>query len=168
MTETEGRTEGVVIPEHIAKASDDKKKKRRKTLAQLPVYRASANLMYVLFSLMLTAPRKATKFLDLMLESSDRLMYLIGMADKARTTGEREVYIDEADVIARNLSRNLSMLRHIKVSGHCMDGDRMRTLPVVSKTDEDKMCALIRSITSQLVAWMSYIRKEGVDSRLVQ
>lgn len=84
--------DGVVVPPLIVAGSDAMKKKRKQSLTQLPVYRAAGNLMYLLFSAMITAPRKATKFLDLMLESANGLLNAIGMADKARSSTDTSTY----------------------------------------------------------------------------
>ncbi len=157
--------DGVVVPPLIVAGSDAMKKKRKQSLTQLPVYRAAGNLMYLLFSAMITAPRKATKFLDLMLESANGLLNAIGMADKARTGEERAVYIDTADVMVRNLGTCLKALSHARVAGHSVGDDgRVRVLPVIGKGDCDKMNALMGSIVSQLVAWRnSAIKNEGVN-----
>ena len=156
--------DGVVVPPQIVAGSNAMKKKRKQSLTQLPVYRAAANLMYLLFSIMITAPRKATKFLDLMMESASGLLNAIGMADKARTPEERAAYIDTADVLVRNLGTCLKALNHAKVAGHSIsDTGKVRVLPVIGKSDCDKMNALIGSITSQLVAWRDYTMNEGVN-----
>lgn len=159
--------DGAEIPRQIIEASDTKKRNRKKTLTQLPVYRASANLMFVLFSVMMSSPRKATKFLDLMLDTTNSLMTAIGMADKARSLGERVSYIDAADVMVRNLGTYIKALNHAKVYGHQVNTNgRLQKLPVVSKCDEDKISALIKSIVSQLVAWRGYTMNEGVNANL--
>lgn len=46
---------GVVIPEGTIADSIEKKKKKGKTLAQLPVYRDASNLKYIITALMMNA-----------------------------------------------------------------------------------------------------------------
>lgn len=49
---------GVVIPSQAIENSDTIKRKSKKTLAQLPVYRAAANLKFIVTTLMMKSPKK--------------------------------------------------------------------------------------------------------------
>ena len=60
-------SQGVVIPASVVEDSNIKKKSGKKTLAQLPVYRATANLKYIVTALIVKSPNKLRKFFDQML-----------------------------------------------------------------------------------------------------
>jgi hypothetical protein len=93
--EKETKKEGhAAVPQHIAEASDAKKRAKRKTLAQLPVYRALANLKYLTVSMMIAAPRSTTKFFDQLLCTISEAKKAVGMADISRSAADRSWYID--------------------------------------------------------------------------
>ena len=85
---------GVVIPQLTVEESNTKKSKGKKTLAQLPVYRAAANLKYIVTTLMAKSPRSLTKFFDQMLGTVSEIKKSIGMASISRNPEERAWYLD--------------------------------------------------------------------------
>lgn len=72
------------IPASAVEQSEAKKRKSKKTLAQLPVYRAAANMKFIVTALMMKSPRKLTKFFDQMLDTVAETKKSIGMADISR------------------------------------------------------------------------------------
>ena len=79
-----GEMKGVVIPAATVEDSNTKKKKVKKTLAQLPVYRATANLKFIVTALVAKSPNKLRKFFDQMLCNVSEISKSIGMADVSR------------------------------------------------------------------------------------
>lgn len=75
--------QGVVVPPSAVAHSAAVKAARKKTLSQIPVYRASANLMYVATEIVMRMPNKLRKFSDLMLQNANDLLITIGSADQS-------------------------------------------------------------------------------------
>ena len=95
--------QGVMIPPEAVAHSNEVKASKRKTLSQIPVYRASANLMYVVTEIVMRMPNKLRKYSDLMLLDAKDLMRAIGFADRSRTDEDRVDNIDYAYVIVLSL-----------------------------------------------------------------
>ncbi|MBQ9309878.1 MAG: hypothetical protein IJ222_03340 [Bacteroidales bacterium] len=138
--------QGVEVPQEIIAASDAKKKKKDKTLAQLPVFRAAANLLYVVTEAVKGGPNSLRKFYDIMLADTAEVMKAIGMADAARNPEDRAWYIDSALVLVNVVKFYLTILRK---------------LGLLEKDVDNKMKRLVRSIIAQLVGWRDYTRSEG-------
>ena len=94
--------QGVVIPSQTIADSDTKKRRSKKTLAQLPVYRSVANLKFIVTTLMMKSPRKLTKFFDQMLGTISEAKKAIGMADISRNPQDRSWYLDCARVLMQD------------------------------------------------------------------
>ena len=73
--------QGVVVPPSAVAHSAAVKAARRKTLAQLPVYRASANLLYVVLEIVKRMPMALRKFSDAIVADSCELLKVIGFAE---------------------------------------------------------------------------------------
>ena len=162
---------GVVIPQLTVEESNTKKSKGKKTLAQLPVYRASANLKYIVATLMANSPRSLTKFFDQMLCTASEVKKTIGMASISRNPEERAWYLDCGCVLVQDLSDDFTTLRRIekpskKKGGNddAGDADKTHRVPLVGKDLDNKVKSLLKSIRSQLVAWRDYTMNEGVNS----
>lgn len=162
---------GVVIPQLTVEDSNTKKKSSKKALAQLPVYRASANLKYIVTSLMVKSPRSLTKFFDQMLGTASEVKKSIGMASVARTPDERAWYLDCAKVLVQDLSDDFTTLRRIEMPSKKKadkadesDADKSHRVPLVGRDLDNKVKALMKSIKSQLVAWRDYTMNEGANS----
>ena len=142
---------GVVIPPAAVEDSNRKKKNSKKTLAQLPVYRAAANLKFIVTTLMAASPRKLAKFFDQMLGTAAEIKKSVGMASISRNPDERAWYLDCGCVLVQDLSDDFTALRRLPV-------------PVIGRDEENKVKSLVKSINSQLVAWRDYTMNEGVGS----
>lgn len=151
--ESQGQTAatGVTIPQQTIEDSNAKKKRARKTLAQLPVYRALANMKYLIAWMMQRSPRKLTKFFDQMLMTCSEAKKSVGMADISRNAEDRMWYQECARVLVQDLADDFTVLRRLEA--------------VVDRDLDNKAKGLIKSITAQLVAWRDYTRGEG-DSTL--
>ena len=134
------------VPDDVVAASNAKKAKRKKTLPELPVYRASANLKFVIVSLMVKAPRRLTKFYDEMLMTVSELSKSIGLADISHDRVDRVWYINSALTLAYELRNDFTILHRLGIIGH---------------DDENKMKALAKSVIAQLVAWRDYTGNQG-------
>lgn len=140
---------GVVIPQHTIEDSTNKKKKAKKTLAQLPVYRDASNLKYILALLMAKSPKKMTKFFDLSLANISETCKTIGFADVSRSIEDRIWYINCALVLINEIRNDFVILRKLNL--------------IVDKDLDNKIKSLVKSIISQLIGWRDYTSSEGVD-----
>ena len=61
-----GENTGVAVPQEIV-ADSTAKKRAKRTLRQLPIYRDASNLKYMVVCLYDIVPRKLTKYIDAML-----------------------------------------------------------------------------------------------------
>ena len=162
---------GVVIPQLTVEESNTKKSKGKKSLAQLPVYRASANLKYIVANLMAKSPRSLTKFFDQMLGTASEIKKSIGMASISRNPEERAWYLDCCCVLVQDLSDDFTTLRRIEIPSKKKagkddesDADKAHHVPLVGKDLDNKVKAMVKSIRAQLVAWRDYTMNEGANS----
>ena len=137
---------GVVIPQEAIEASNAVKAKREKTLAQLPVFRAASNLLFVVSGVVKDGPRSMRRFYDTMLSDTTEIMKAIGMADISRNPDDRAWYIGSALVLITVVRQQCLVLHR---------------LGLVEKDADKKMKGLVRGITAQLVGWRDYTRSEG-------
>lgn len=159
---------GVVIPSQAIENSDTIKRKSKKTLAQLPVYRAAANLKFIVTTLMMKSPKKLTKFFDQMLATISEAKKSIGMADISRTPQDRSWYLDCARVLMQDVSDDFTTLRRLEVPASETADGKAKRFPIVSKDLDNKAKALMKSIIAQLVAWRDYTNNEGAKSEYIQ
>ena len=144
----EKQVEGVVIPPATVAASNAKKAKAKKTLAELPVYRASANLKFVIVTMMSKGPRRLSKFFDEMLVTASEASKSIGLADATRNSDDRVWYINSALTLVYELRTDLTILQR---------------LGVIGRDTENKAKSLARSVIAQLVAWRDYTGNRGAQ-----
>lgn len=143
-------SQGVVIPQSTIEDSNIKKKSGKKTLSQLPVYRATANLKYIVTALVAKSPNKLRKFFDQMLANVSEVAKAIGMADISRGVQDRVWYIETALVLINEVRNDFTILRKLQV--------------IVDKDLDNKAKAMVKSIIAQLVAWRDYTGGEGAKS----
>ena len=167
-------TDGVVVPAATVAASTAKKQRQKKTLAQLPVYRAAANLLYVVAAIVKVSPKHLRKFFDLMMCDIAEVQKAIGMADISRTEEDRVWYINSALVLMTGEKMYFTILQKLEVMPmkRRSPGDKtaehtackIDSVDRVSRDLTNKVDALVKSIIAQLVAWRDYTRGEGVAS----
>ena len=167
---------GVVIPPETVASSDAKKRQQKRTLAQLPVYRAAGNLLYVVAEIVKFSPKSHRKFFDLMLCDSAELCKAIGMAEVARNNDDRVWYIDSALVLMNSEKMYFTILKKLEVipspkrlKKSSVDDDDLKTpkigkVEVVNNDLVKKVDSLVKSIVAQLVAWRNNPRGEGVTN----
>lgn len=167
--------QGVMIPPEAVAHSIEVKASRKKTLSQIPVYRASANLMYVATEIVMRMPNKLRKFSDAIVADSCELLKVIGFAETSRSDEDRVYYINSAYVIVSSMRDYIKILGHLGVippvkSKRARKGEDTLSAPRIDKIgsiDKDmvqKIEALIRSILAQLVAWRENPRGQGAPS----
>ena len=139
-----------MIPASVVEDSNTKKKSGKKTLAQLPVYRATANLKYIVTALIVKSPNKLRKFFDQMLVNVSEVGKAIGMADISRSVADRVWYIETALVLINEVRNDFTILRKLEV--------------IVDKDLDNKAKAVVKGIIAQLVAWRDYTCSEGAKS----
>lgn len=167
--------QGVMIPPEAVAHSIEVKASRKKTLSQIPVYRASANLMYVATEIVMRMPNKLRKFSDLILQNTNDLLIAIGSADQSRTDEDRVECIKYAYNIVCALKCYIQILAHLGIMPAAKPrrqrkGDNQLAAPRIDKIERldkdtsNKIDALIRSIIAQLVAWRENPRGQGAPS----
>jgi hypothetical protein len=140
--------EGVIIPQEAIQDSTAKKRAKR-TLRQLPLYRDMANLKYLLVKLYDTTPRRYTKYLDTVLMTISEAKKCVGLGESSRDQQERADYLSMARVLVEDTHDDITILRQLEV---------------ISKHSEKKMKSLAKGIIAQCVAWRDYERSEGAKS----
>lgn len=173
----QGAAGGVVVPSQTVADSEAKKKQQKRTLSQLPVYRAASNLLFVVAEIVNHGPKHMRKFFDLMLTKADDVLNAIGMADVSRTDEDRVWYINSALVMIQSERTYFIILQrlgimpttkrqpvHKKADGEELKAPKIEYADRMSKDLANKVDALLKSITAQLVAWRDNPRGEGVPS----
>lgn len=168
---------GVIIPPGVIADSAAKKQLQKKTLAQLPVYRAAGNLMYVVASIVKASPKHLRKFFDLMMCDIAEVQKAIGMADISRTDEDRVWYINTALVLMNGEKMYFTILQKLDVmpkprksksiatnTQGMLGSPKMDAITAVNQDLANKVDALVKSIIAQLVAWRDNPRGEGVAS----
>lgn len=143
--------DGVVIPDKAVSFSKEKKKAKKKTLAQLPVYRDVSNLKYIITSLICKSPNKLRGYYDEELSNISEISKSIGFANIARNVDERVWYINCALVLVYEIKRDFVILARLNI--------------LTDKDLSNKSKSLIKGIIAQLIGWRDYTIAEGVESR---
>ena len=140
--------DGVVIPPEVIALGKAVRAKRAKTLAELPVYRDSANLLLAIAEVVKRSGAPLRKFYDEMTASAFEILNSIGMADSSRNPEQRVEYINCAISLVSTVRTAFKVL--------CKLG-------IVSKDFNNKQRALTKRIVAQLVGWRDYTRGEGAE-----
>ena len=141
-----GENTGVIVPQGTVEDSTAKKKAKR-TLRQLPIYRDASNLKYMVVCLYDTVPRKLTKYIDSMLLTVSEAKKCVGLAESSRDPDERANYLRMARVFVEDLQDDATILSRKNL---------------ISKEKEKQMKAQARSVVAQCVAWRDYTNEQGV------
>lgn len=172
------------MPQKTVADSEAKKRQQKRTLSQLPVYRAAGNLLFVVAAVVNHGPKHMRKFFDLMLTKADDVLNAIGMADASTPDEDRVWYINSALVMIQSEKTYFIILQRLgimptakrrpahKAGGSLKaDGEELKAPKIefadrISKDLVNKTDALLKSITAQLVAWRDNPRGEGAPSFL--
>lgn len=140
--------DGVFIPQEAIEGSNAKKKARR-TLRQLPIYRDMSNLKSMIVDLYDILPRKMTKYADTTLVTACEAKKCIGLAEASwDNSEERADYLKTARVFVEDIIDDATILFHKKL--------------IVKKT-EQQMKAQARKVVAQCVAWRDYTNDQGAE-----
>lgn len=148
---SQNQSAGVVIPQSVVESSREKKKARR-TMRQLPIYRDASNLKYMVVKLYDTTPRKLTKYIDSMLNTVTEAKKCIGLSEGTRIPANRTEYLNVARILLEDTQDDLTILRQ---------------LGVLPKTTEKSMKSLAKSVIAQAVAWRDYTNTQGAELKEV-
>ena len=139
---------GVVVPKETIEDSNSKKKAKR-TLRQLPVYRDTSNLKFMIVKLYKDIPVKLTKYLDCMIVTISEAKKCVGLAESS-SGDERAEYLKVARVFIEDIQDDATILTKLNV---------------ISKEKDKQMKAQARSIIAQCVAWRDYTNGQGVATK---
>ena len=148
---SQNKPAGVVIPQSIVESSREKKKARR-TMRQLPIYRDASNLKYMVVQLYKITPQRLTKYIDSILNTVSEAKKCIGLSEGTRIPDNREEYLNVARILLEDAQDDLTILRQ---------------LGVLPKTTEKSMKSLAKSVIAQAVAWRDYTNTQGANSNEV-
>ncbi len=149
MGETEDmseETEKVVIPKQAVDASAEKKKRHR-TLRQLPIYRDMTEFKYLVVVLLNKCERKNTKMYDNMLNTVCEAKKCVGLGESARNPEERAYFLSMARIFIEDAQDDIAILNRLNL---------------ISRDTEKSMKALAKRIVAQCVAWRDYENGRGV------
>ena len=137
---------GVVIPPEVVAMGKAARAKRAKTLAELPVYRDSANLLLNVTEVVMRSPASLRKFHDELIATCFEILNSLGMADASRNPEQRVEYINCALSLVYTVKSSFAVLRKLGILG---------------KDAHNKRRDLTKRIIAQLVGWRDYTRGEG-------
>lgn len=140
-------SEGVAIPKDAIENSEEKKRRSR-TMRQLPVYRDMANMKYLIVSIAGRGPRKYAKYYDEMVITASDAKKTLALALTLRDNQSRCDNLDYARTMMEDLQDDMMILHRLEVIG---------------KTEKKKVRKLAQGIIAQLVALRDYTRSQGID-----
>lgn len=140
--------EGVVVPKETIEDSKAKKKAKR-TLRQLPIYRDTSNLKYMVVSLYNIVPVRMTKYIDSMVVTISEAKKCVGLAESS-SGAERAQYLKVARVFIEDIQDDATILTKLNI---------------ISKEKDKQMKAQARSIIAQCVAWRDYTNGQGAETK---
>ncbi len=118
---------------------------RKRTTAQLPVFREASNLVYIVMKTMYHGPRKMTKTLDEAVACSVELCRSLAMANEVRGA-ERVAYCNIALANANTLNVVATSLAYLGA------------LPPQTAKDFRKR---IGRVTAQVIGWRESVTRQG-------
>lgn len=144
--------EGVKIPPEII-ADSKAKKKARRTLRQLPIYRDMIELKLMVAGMYNKAPKKMTKFIDSTLATVSEAKKCVGIAEVSRNAELRSEMLTIAYALTEDVFDDTAIL--------CKVG-------IINKHTEKEMKSLAKGIVAQCVAWRDYTNTQGaiIDERI--
>lgn len=143
----EPTTGGVVIPDDIARQSEEKKRQRR-TVRQTQVYRDMANLKYLIVAHMSNAQRKYAKYFDEMLMTASNAKQSLALGLIGRDAGQKYENMSYAQVMVEDLQDDAVVLHQ---------------LGIINKKEKKAIRGLAQRISSQIVRLRDYFGSQGID-----
>lgn len=136
----------VILTQKEVDASKANKLKKKKTIRQLPVYRAACNLCYFVAEIERDCPRKFRCFVDELESISTELLTLISLANECKA--QRREYCTNAQCLLQTMMVKLEVLFKLGVMGK----DRWQKIKHVAD-----------SAIAQIVGWRNSVNMEGMQ-----
>ena len=135
------------LTEDILKGAEANKsqQKKKRTTAQLPIFRDASNLLYIIMRVMYHAPRKMTKSLDEAVESGTELCRSLALANEVRGM-ERVAALNIALANAYTLATIIGSLAY---------------LGVISKAESRDLRKKVNVIITQGIGWRESATQQG-------
>ena len=118
-------------------------------MRQLPIYRDTSNLKYMIVSLYKIVPVRLTKYIDSMVATISEAKKCVGLAESS-SGAERAQYLKVARVFVEDIQDDATILKKLNVIG---------------KEKDKQMKAQARSIIAQCVAWRDYTNGQGAETK---
>lgn len=137
--------DNVLLAQKEVDANKANKLKKKKSIRQLPVYRAVCNLCYFVAEIERDCPRKFRCFVDELESISTELLTLIALANECKE--QRREYCTNAHCLLLTLMVKLEVIFRLGV----MDKDRWQKIKHVAD-----------SAIAQIVGWRNSVNMEGM------
>lgn len=121
------------------------RKSNLRTTAQLPVYRAAANVLFLLTEVTRDVPRKLLRLTDRVLLDASELLKTIALANEFRGE-ERGYYLSLALANIQVIKTGMSILKQ---------------LGYIRKDRATQLKDQLKSVAAQVTAWRDSIKREG-------
>ena len=154
------------ITDDILKGASNNKKKVVKTTAQLPIFRDSSNLLFLLMKRMYHVPGKMVRTIDTAIHHADEIATAIAMANEFRGE-ERAYYLSVAIANIHVLNNMLSSFQIIGVASKKGRADGLlgdggtKTPCGFSKGEVKDMKKLTLRILAQAIGWRDSVSRQG-------
>lgn len=128
--------------------ANQSQQKRKRTTAQLPIYRDASNLLYIIMRVMYHAPRKMTKALDEAVACGTELCRSLALANEVRGA-ERVAALNIALANAYTLATIIGSLAYFGA---------------VSKAESRDLRKKINTIVAQGIGWRESATQQGLNT----
>ena len=150
------------ITDDILKGASNNKKKVVRTTAQLPIFRDSSNLLFLLMKRMYHVPGKMVRTLDTAIHHADEINTAIAMANEFRGE-ERSYYLG---VAIANIHVLNNMLASFQIIGVASKKGKSKAPCGFSKNEVKDMKKLTLRILAQAVGWRDSVSRQGHTAQL--
>lgn len=159
------------ITDDILKGASNNKKKVVRTTAQLPIFRDSSNLLFLLMKRMYHVPGKMVRTLDTAIHHADEINTAIAMANEFRGE-ERSYYLGVAIANIHVLNNMLASFQIIGVASKeekvedVVEKGKSKAPCGFSKNEVKDMKKLTLRILAQAVGWRDSVSRQGHTAQL--
>ena len=150
------------ITDDILKGASNTKARMVKTTAQLPIFRDSSNLLFLLTKRLYHVPGKMAKTLDIAIRHADEISMAVSMANEFRND-ERAYYLS---VAIANIHVLNNMLSSFQIIGVAAKGNANHTQSYgFSKDEVREMKKLSHRIMAQAIGWRDSVTRQGHEAQ---
>jgi hypothetical protein len=121
------------------------RKQRMRSTAQLPAYRAAANILFLLSEVARDVPRKLLRLTDRVLLDAEELLKTIALANEFRGE-ERGYYLSLALANIQVVKTNVGIIKN---------------MGFIRKERQTMLGTLLKSLAAQVAAWRDSVKSEG-------